>query len=203
MKFIDITGHTYGELTVIKRRPGNSKNKRAMWVCMCSCGKEHIVDSNRLRSGNTTSCGHLITHCLRGHLRIPENLYDNGGCKQCKKEKGNSLHKRDPEAHRIACQRWTDRTKLEALTHYGPGGKLGCCWEGCVVEDIDMLSLDHIKDDGNTHWQKTGAKYGGGALYTWARKNGWPKVLQTLCFNHQFKKRMNKVRADRLKPLGE
>lgn len=29
---------------------------------------------------------HRKSHCIRGHQRIPENLYSNGGCKLCKAE---------------------------------------------------------------------------------------------------------------------
>ncbi len=29
---------------------------------------------------------HTKTHCLRGHERVPENLYASGQCKPCKRE---------------------------------------------------------------------------------------------------------------------
>lgn len=54
-KPIDITGQTFGRLTVTA--PAGSRNKRAMWLCLCSCGRETTVMGKLLRSGNTKSCG--------------------------------------------------------------------------------------------------------------------------------------------------
>src|ERR1035437_296777 len=78
--------------------------------------------------------------------------------------------------------------KLEVLTHYGPNSSLGCCWEDCEVTDIDMLTLDHINDDGHKHLSKSGKKHNGRQLYSWAKKNLYPNTLQTLCGSHQLKK---------------
>jgi hypothetical protein len=60
---IDLTGETFGLLTVIKRVDGS--NGQARWECRCSCGKEHHVVSQALRNGNTASCG-----CNQGSRRI-------------------------------------------------------------------------------------------------------------------------------------
>src|SRR5271157_863346 len=50
-----------------------------------------------------------------------------------------------PVYHRNREQRL--ELKESVLTFYGPRKNLGCCWEGCLVVDLDMLSLDHINDD--------------------------------------------------------
>ena len=55
---IDLTGHVYGRLTVIKKH-GLSKSGSIAWLCKCDCGNETIVSSNHLRKGNTKSCGCL------------------------------------------------------------------------------------------------------------------------------------------------
>jgi hypothetical protein len=85
-------------------------------------------------------------------------------------------------------------TKLEVLTHYSHRGILGCCWEGCSVYDLDMLTLDHINDDGAKHILPGASErltsYG---LYRWAKSNGYPKEFQTLCANHQLKKQILKA----------
>lgn len=49
-------GKKYGRLTVLNRM-GSSKNRQAMWLCRCDCGKEIEVLGISLRSGNTQSCG--------------------------------------------------------------------------------------------------------------------------------------------------
>ena len=84
--------------------------------------------------------------------------------------------------------------KLEVLSHYGPGGRLQCSWPDCPVIDPDMLSLDHIDDDGaNDRRQKT---YGwaGGPFYSKMRVLNFPKGYQTMCWNHQWKKRLLSLR---------
>lgn len=58
---IDLTGHKYGRLTVIKycgnkRQSSNGRTYR-YWLCRCDCGKEVEVSTEHLRSGNTKSCG--------------------------------------------------------------------------------------------------------------------------------------------------
>jgi len=49
-------GKKHGRLTVLSRA-GSSKNRQAMWLCRCDCGKEIEVLGISLRSGNTQSCG--------------------------------------------------------------------------------------------------------------------------------------------------
>ena len=56
MKSIDLTGQSFGELTVIEEDL-SVKDKRKHWTCKCSCGSKISVRSNSLRTGNTSSCG--------------------------------------------------------------------------------------------------------------------------------------------------
>jgi hypothetical protein len=56
--FSDITGRTFGRLTVMAR-VANNKDNKAVFLCRCSCGKEIEVLGVSLKSGNTASCGCL------------------------------------------------------------------------------------------------------------------------------------------------
>lgn len=56
MKYVDITGQKFGELTVLRRVA--NRNNKVMLECECSCGKIIIVQKSNLTSGNTTACGH-------------------------------------------------------------------------------------------------------------------------------------------------
>lgn len=58
---IDLTGQTFGKLTVIERAPNKVKYDGAFWKCICSCGNTTITSGKRLRSGHTQSCGCLIS----------------------------------------------------------------------------------------------------------------------------------------------
>lgn len=53
---IDLTGETFGRLTVIERA-ANDKRNHARWRCQCVCGNETVVAGYSLRSGATVSCG--------------------------------------------------------------------------------------------------------------------------------------------------
>ena len=53
--FNDLTGKTFGELTVIKRLD-NGKN-HIRWLCRCSCGEKYEVSGYLLTTGRRTHCG--------------------------------------------------------------------------------------------------------------------------------------------------
>jgi len=59
---IDLTGMTYGRLTVVGYSHTN-KSGKTFWKCKCECGKETVTSSDKLRRGVTRSCG-----CLRKEL---------------------------------------------------------------------------------------------------------------------------------------
>lgn len=58
MQFKDLTGQTFGRLTVLReatpRLPAGSR-----WHCKCECGGEKIAWTRKLRSGKALSCGCL------------------------------------------------------------------------------------------------------------------------------------------------
>lgn len=58
--FKDLTGQTFGQLTVLKRVENDissNKRKRAKWLCQCSCGNQVEVLSCNLTCKRTLSCG--------------------------------------------------------------------------------------------------------------------------------------------------
>lgn len=56
MRLRDLTGKTFGKLTVL-RRGGSNKFGNVIWFCSCSCGETHTVSGGNLLNGGTTSCG--------------------------------------------------------------------------------------------------------------------------------------------------
>jgi len=65
--FKDLTGMTFGRLTVIERAK-NANDGHARWLCRCSCGNLCIVLGKHLISGKIQSCG-----CLGRENRIKAN----------------------------------------------------------------------------------------------------------------------------------
>ena len=75
---LDITGNRYGRLTVIReveRMRYASGNSHRVWECLCDCGNIIRCTTDRLRRGNTKSCG-----CLRKEITSKKN-YKHGGTK--------------------------------------------------------------------------------------------------------------------------
>ena len=63
----DLTGQTFGRLTVLKQAGHYvepSGQQKLLYLCRCSCGNTVTVRANNLRAGRTKSCGCL--KCERG-----------------------------------------------------------------------------------------------------------------------------------------
>lgn len=69
----DITGMKFGRLTVL-RLSHKDKRQECHWLCKCECGNEKTVSGNKLRSGNTKSCGCMQKEFLDGRLRRKHGL---------------------------------------------------------------------------------------------------------------------------------
>jgi len=61
--FKDLTGKRFERLYVIKVTNIRGKNRGVIYECLCDCGKTCFASGNRLRVGDTRSCG-----CLRTEL---------------------------------------------------------------------------------------------------------------------------------------
>ena len=63
MKMIDLSGKTFGRLTVLSI--AENRRGKIFWECECSCGKSGFaISGSNLRTGHTTSCG-----CYRDEKR--------------------------------------------------------------------------------------------------------------------------------------
>jgi len=80
---------------------------------------------------------------------------------------------------------YQESLKLEVLGHYS-GGFPKCA--KCGIEDIRVLSIDHINGDGCKHRRELGMG-AGFPFYCWLKKNNYPLGFQVLCFNCQAIKR--------------
>jgi hypothetical protein len=70
---VSVIGQKYGRLTVVSELWGSGRN---VCTCICECGKTKVIQANRLRTGNTTSCG-----CLRKEInRNQKHTYKHGQC---------------------------------------------------------------------------------------------------------------------------
>lgn len=78
-KFKDLTGQTFGRLTVLYRAEDkvlSNGQRKVMWHCICSCGNEVDVQAYNLTAGHTKSCG-----CLQKSITSERSFNDLTGRK--------------------------------------------------------------------------------------------------------------------------
>ena len=59
-KVRNLEGQRFGKLVAVEC-VGRDRHKNALWLCRCDCGREKVVVSRSLVSGNSKSCGCLET----------------------------------------------------------------------------------------------------------------------------------------------
>lgn len=83
--------------------------------------------------------------------------------------------------NRIYKKKYDTKIKEMVFSHYGK--KCACCGES----NLSFLSIDHINGNGTKHRIKIKNK-----IYNWLIKNKFPKDYQTLCFNCNWGRHINK-----------
>lgn len=127
MKVIDLTGKTFGKLTVIQRSGSNVQGE-AVWLCQCDCGNKSLVSSSNLRTGNTSSCG-----CF-GKEQRRKGTTIHGGCGTRLYHIWQSMHSR--------CERPTNNR----YDRYGARG-IRVCSEWSTFPPFQDWALSHGYSD--------------------------------------------------------
>lgn len=107
------------------------------------------------------------------------------GHKKEKLERKRRWCQEHKEEQREYYRQYTQRLKAEVLSHYSNGSPM--CVR-CRIDDIDILTIDHINDGGNKHRKAISYDRGGLAFYKWLRREGFPEGYQVLCYNCNMKK---------------
>jgi hypothetical protein len=121
---------------------------------------------------------------------LKKNNYPDGFqilCFNCQfRKRMTEMKPKNPAHIQQVRAKYVRSIKIECLDHYG--GRECKCGE----KDMDVLTLDHVNDDGARHVRQTGKR--GFGLYMMLRKNGFPKdpPLQVLCMNCNIRKRNKK-----------
>ena len=107
----------------------------------------------------------------------------------CRKRRGRpdyiSWAKRFPKKHALSSFKSGQKLKQAVLLHYSKSNSPVC--NKCGIKDVDVLTIDHINNDGADHRRKIGV---GKKVYLWLKQNNFPKGYQVLCMNCNWKKRM-------------
>lgn len=137
-----------------------------------------------------TACQACVPRRNKKAGDLKKERKDAGFCTRCGTKNDNECNHcdecRKKDSERSSEQR--QELKTVVMAHYGKSGEPVCCWPDCQMGDLDMLTIDHIKDDGAEDRKKNGK--GGDYLYRSLIAKNFPEGYQTLCWNHQWKKRL-------------
>ena len=142
-KIHDLTNQKFSRLFV--ESFAGIKKHRAMWNCICDCGKHIVVEGNNLLTGNTTSCG-----CYHKEITV-----------KVTKETHTTHGMTRTRLHRIWCcmRARCNYPKDKCYSIYGGRGIIVCEeWNNDFITFYnwainngyaDNLSIDRIDCDGN------------------------------------------------------
>lgn len=160
------------------------KTRLEQGLCV-SCGK------NKHRANRTTceDCGKKASVVAQNSMK---KRTSNGCCARCG-EKGLSTKSLCKSCQTKQQEHWCNKiTKIREEVYAAYGDTCNHCKE----TDKDVLTLDHVNDDGAIHRQEVGS---GWPIYVWAIRNNFPDSLQILCANCQMRK-LRKQMARRRQP---
>jgi hypothetical protein len=170
----------------------------------CDCCKEELPIDRFHRNGSKKDGYHATCKTCKSlqdkkyrdnnkdKLKIKKHEYYLKNREATIKRTTAYMHRNRDKA-RIWSTRVKNKVKTIVFSHYCDKGKITC--QHCnKVEDLRILSIDHINGNGNKHRKEIGiGNKGGYNFYRWLKRNGYPEGFQVLCFNCQYRKRRKEM----------
>lgn len=181
--FKNLSGRTFGRLTVVSYAGPTGKGSH--WHCVCECGRERLVSTSLLNRNSAKECE---------ECRSPTVQPATKRCRRCKTVlpftleffAANNQHKFNLEAicrtcsngiARIDAKKSAVALRLEILSHYSNGNPCCAC---CGEVTFDFLALDHLAGSSREDYAKhrTAVRF-----FLSIRRNGFPPNFRVLCHN--------------------
>ena len=107
-------------------------------------------------------------------------------CSNCRHKHYLKTKEKYKEARNQANRELIWRRAVQVMYFYSKGRM--CC-ELCGIDNMDLLTIDHIKGNGNQQRiQLFGSKWKAGkTMYLWLIKNNFPSGYRVLCRNCNWK----------------
>jgi hypothetical protein len=179
----DLTGQRFERLSVVEYA-GFDKHRRALWKCLCDCGKESIVVGANLRCGYTKSCGCLFSEMNTGITREvgkSSRLYKIwAGMKQRCSNSKNKNYDRYGGRGITVCPEWMEYKPFQewALSHgYATGltiervennkgyGPENCEWKTRQDQAINRDFHPSLSGERGVSWHKHLCKWYARVIY--------------------------------------
>ena len=142
----DKTGMVFGKLTVLNYVGMNTAHK-SLWACKCECGNITTVISGDLSTGNTSSCGCVISNFKHGGWKKSSYNTWRAMIRRCNNIKDKD-YPRYGAVGVIVCPEWLDYLTfekdmgepvgdetLDRINPYGNYTKENCRWASVKVQN--------------------------------------------------------------------
>ena len=139
LRIDDITGNTYGEITILSF--SHLEDSLSYWNCICSCGRELVCLAKSLKNGTRKSCG---------HARLSREVDISG------QQFGRltALYRWDTSKWVFLCECGKSHIAEKGMVTSGHSRSCGCLLKDTSRKTItDFNSMDLMRGEDNPNWK--------------------------------------------------